>query len=62
MSPKNNAPQALENSKNKKAIIFNEQMGNFLEQNSNFRLYVTDQINSFNILSKDLKDTLSSMN
>jgi len=62
MAPKNNATQALENSKNKKAIIFNEQMGNFLEQNSNFRLYVTDQINSFNVLSKDLKNTLSSMN
>lgn len=62
MVPKNNAPQALENSKNKKAIIFNEQMGKFLEQNSNFRLYVTEQIESFNIISKDIKNTLNSSN
>jgi len=61
MKPQNNSTLALQNSKNKKSIIFNEQMGQFLQQNSNFRFYVTEQINNFNGLSSSLKSAIKAL-
>jgi hypothetical protein len=61
MAAKSDPKKAVENSKNKKSIIFNEQMDQFLEQNSNFRFDVTEQVNSLNTLSSSLKNKISSL-
>lgn len=52
---------AVQNSKNKKSILFNEQMNSFLEENSKFRWDVKNEIENFNKLGASTKQQIMNL-
>lgn len=52
--------KVVNNSKNQKAIIFNEQILTFLDKNSKIRWSITEEMRSFQQLSSALNNTLKS--
>ena len=52
---------ALQHSKNLNAIMFNQKMFDFLQQNSTFRYSVEEQLTNFNDLSAIMRGKLTSM-
>ncbi len=61
LKPKLDPQSVLENSKNKKSIVFNEQMDQFLEKNSNFRVQVGEQIETLNKTSNMIKTQINGL-
>jgi hypothetical protein len=51
----------LQNSKNLNAIMFNQKMYDFLQQNSTFRYSVEEQLTTFNNLSAIMRGKLTWM-
>jgi len=52
---------AKQTSQNKKSIIFNEKMNEFLQKNSTFWFNVSEEINTFNWLSNKLKNNINAL-